>query len=365
VAQQGPPDLDPPPWAGREAYTGRRRRPEPSRPPQQDEEYPGPDDPEAEYQQPGHREPDFAQAEYRESDDQEPGYGPPDDQEPGYGPPDDQEPGYGPPDDREPGYREAEARRTESRRAKPRRPGPRRPGSGRARASRARRSRRRVYAVIGLVVVVAVVVLGVLGKLPFQGGSQSAAGDHLVTTYQPGELRSVPDTCQAISAATLATYLPGKAARVATQSPAGNTESQCTWTVDARPVYRVLEVTSQAYAPSLLASGDGSATNNAIDAYAQEMGGLRNPAKATHMPKALLSDATGLGPDAFSALQVIRSGRDTTDLITVVTRFRNVLITVSLQGLEHAGRGGYGPVSAATLRAGALAAAREVRAGIS
>ena len=55
-------------------------------------------------------------------------------------------------------------------------------------------------------------------------------------------------------------------------------------------------------------------------------------------------------------------GGDTTDEVTVVVRDRNVLITVTMQGQEHGG--GFGPVPVATLRAGALAAAHEVLAGI-
>jgi hypothetical protein len=44
--------------------------------------------------------------------------------------------------------------------------------------------------------------------------------------------------------------------------------------------------------------------------------------------------------------------------MTVVVRDRNVLLTAVLQG--NSGRGGYGAVSPAQLRAGAIAAARDV-----
>jgi hypothetical protein len=233
--------------------------------------------------------------------------------------------------------------------------------SRRAAAARARRSRRRLL-VAGVVVVVGVLaVLAILGKLPFQGTSAPPQSSGLVTTFQPGELRSVPNTCDAVSAATLSQYLPGKVTQVS-QALGTSTQSQCTWTLDTRPNFRVLSVTSQAYAPSLLASGDGSATSSAIDAYGQELQALQNPPKKTKAPKAQIGGAVGLGPDAFTAFQVFHVSGNTTDEVTAVARDRNVLIIVTMQGQEHGG--GFGPVPAATLRAAALAVAHEVLAGL-
>jgi hypothetical protein len=233
---------------------------------------------------------------------------------------------------------------------------------GRRAATRARKSRRRVLAAGGLVVVVVlVVVLGLTGNLPWQGHSAPSASDGLVTTFQPGEFQSVPDACHAVSAATVGQYLPGKVSRVA-QSVSGVTQSECTWTLDARPDFRVLTVDSQAYTPSLLSSGDGSATFGAMDAYAQQLQTLQNPPRSSRAPRAQLGAAVGLGPDAFTALQAFHVGRDTTDEVTVVIRDRNVLIIVTMQGQQHGG--GFGPVPVATLRAGALAAAHEALAGI-
>ena len=148
------------------------------------------------------------------------------------------------------------------------------------------------------------------------------------------------------------------------RSPQGlsATQSQCTWTLDARPDFRVLTVTSQAFTPSLLASGDGSATFSAIDAYNQQLQALLNPPKASKLPKAQLGAAVGLGHDAFTALQAFHVGGAITDEVTVVVRDRNALITVTMQGQQRGG--GFGPVPVATLRAGALAAAHEVLAGI-
>jgi hypothetical protein len=212
-----------------------------------------------------------------------------------------------------------------------------------------------------ILVVVVVVVLGLTGNLPWQGHPAPSASDGLVTTFQPGEFQSVPNACQAISAATLGQYLPGKVSRVA-QSLSGATQSECTWTLDARPDFRVLSVNSQAYTPSLLSSGDGSATFGAIDAYAQKLQTLQDPPRASRAPRAQLGAAVGLGRDAFTALQVFHVGGDTTDEVTVVVRDRNVVIIVTMQGQQHGG--GFGPVPVATLRAGALAAAHDVLAGI-
>jgi hypothetical protein len=237
----------------------------------------------------------------------------------------------------------------------------RRPGR-RAAAARARKSRRRL-AIAGLAVVAgAVAVLGVLGKLPFQGTAAPAASNSgLVTTYQRGELRSVPSACRSVSPATLTQYLPGKVAEVS-QALGTAAQSQCTWTLDARPNFRVLTVTSQAYAPSLLASGDGSATFSAIDAYGRQLQDMQHPAKGTKSPKAQIGAAVGLGQTAFTALQVFHGGGDTTDEVTVVTREHNVVVTVTMQGQERGG--GFGPVPVATLRAAALAAAHDAVAAL-
>jgi hypothetical protein len=230
----------------------------------------------------------------------------------------------------------------------------------RAAATRARKSRRRLIFAGAVVVAGVLVILGVLGKLPFQSTPAPApAGSGLVTTFQRGELRSVPNACDAVSSATLSQYLPGKVAEVS-QALGNSAESQCTWTLDARPDFRVLTVTSQAYAPSLLASGDGSATFSAIDAYGQQLQTMQHPPKATKEPQAQIGGAVGLGQAAFTAFQVFHAGGVITDEVTVVTRERNVVITVAMQGEEHGG--GFGPVPAATLRAAALAAAHEALA---
>jgi hypothetical protein len=238
----------------------------------------------------------------------------------------------------------------------------RRGGAGRGRraaAARARKSRRRLILGGAVIVVAAVVVLAILGKLPFQGGPSTSTGSGVVTTYQPGEFRSVPSACQSVSAATLRLYLPGKVAEVS-QSLGSTAQSQCTWTLDAGPNFRVLSVTSQAFAPSLLSSGNGSATSGATDAYNQLLRALRNPPKSSNQPKALLGSAVGLGDSAFSALQVYQLTGNVTDKVTVVARESNVVITVTMQAQESGG--GFGPVPDTTLRAAALAAAHDTLA---
>jgi hypothetical protein len=241
----------------------------------------------------------------------------------------------------------------------PAEPGATRPG--RRAATRARKGRRRLLAVCGAgVVVLAVLALWATNTWPFGSSKPAPADSGLVTTFQKGEFQSVPNACSAISSTLLGQYLPGKVNRVS-QSAGSATQSQCTWTLDHKPNFRVLTVSSQAYAPSLLATGNGSATFSAIDAYGQLMQGLQNPPKKSKLPKAQMGSAVGLGSAAFTALQVFHVGA-VTDEVTVVVRDRNVLVDVTMQGQEHGG--GFGPVPDVTLRAAALAAAHEVLAGI-
>ena len=234
--------------------------------------------------------------------------------------------------------------------------------AGRAAATRLRRSRRKVVQLGAVAVIIAVAVAAVL-LIHRQHAPAAATG--AVKTLLPGEFRSVPDACTAVSAATLSQYLPGRARKV-THSITTSAQNQCSFTVDVKPVFRVLEVTAQQYLPFGLASGNGSATNNAIDNFALERQGLASPARKSHQPKALIGDVPGLGQGAFTAFQSFHiAGRDITDRLTVVVRDRNVVIIVSLQGLQSGRRaGGFGPVSVSDLRAGSLAAAREVQAAV-
>lgn len=237
------------------------------------------------------------------------------------------------------------------------------PVSRRERAlARARRARRWMYlwAAVGVaVIVVAVVEVPRLLSHP----KPSPFGNE-VTTFQPGEMRTVPDACTAVSTATLNTYLPGTRQKVVPNALNGRAESMCDWTVDAPPRYRLLDVDVQAYTPSGLASGDGSATNAATDAYQQAMLQKSHPPKASHQPAATMTALPQVGSAGFASLQVLTGGGDKTDLVTVVIRQRNVLITVVLDGLAHSPGGKYGPVSVPQLQAGATAAAKEVLAAL-
>jgi hypothetical protein len=232
----------------------------------------------------------------------------------------------------------------------------------RAIATRARKARRKLL--IGGGAAIAVVVLAAGGWELFGPKTPAPQPGAFVNSFQVGELRTVPNACQVISGSVLGQYLPGQPTRVASAALTGASESQCTWTLDAKPVYRVLEVTNQAFAPSGLNTGDGSATFGAIDNFGAVQQALTHPAKHTHLPAATVTRVPGLGAQAFSALQVIKGGGNLTDLVTLVVRERNVVVTVALQGLDKSAKGHYGPVSIAELRAGSVAAAREVLAGL-
>ena len=231
---------------------------------------------------------------------------------------------------------------------------------GRARRAAARRRRRWLIMIAGLVVVAggvtaAVVVPGGPGPAPVTPGALS-------TTFQPGELRTVPDACRTVPAVTVQQYLPGRVKQASPLPVGGAAESACNWTVDQPPVYRLLELNLLAYAPNGLASGDGSATQAAIDAYAQARQALQHPSRRSADPRAAISTLSGLGNEAFSATQVFRRGGAVTDVATVVVRYHNVVVTATLNGLEHSNLGDYGPVSLSELSAAALAFAQAAEA---
>ena len=213
-----------------------------------------------------------------------------------------------------------------------------------------------------LVVLAGAVVAAVLLTT---GGSGPApvTPDGLITTFQPGELRQVPDACKAVPAATVAQYLPGQA----TIRPAavnGTAESACNWTIDAPPVYRLMEVNLLAYAPNGLASGNGSATQAARDAFASARQNLINPSQHAVGSRATVTAVSGLGDEAFSAQQVFKVGGAVTEVATVEVRYHNVIVTATLNGLDHSNKGNYGPVSPSQLAAAALAFARAAEAAL-
>jgi hypothetical protein len=225
---------------------------------------------------------------------------------------------------------------------------------GRAAAARLRRSRRRVYVYCGTAIVAAVIIalIAVIATRP-----SAPPKTNFISTLQPGEFKAVPNACTAVSPALLSQYLPGTARRV-TPMGTGGSSSQCSFTVDRRPVFRVLEITMQAYQPSLIVAGNGSATAGATDAFAVARQALVSPGKKSPLPRGQVTTLTGLGQQAISAIQVLRVGRTVTDFVTVLARERNVVLTVSLQA-QTAG-GGYGPVSVPALEAGTQAISRDL-----
>jgi hypothetical protein len=237
------------------------------------------------------------------------------------------------------------------------------PGPGSRRRKAAARSRRRsritwVWGVAAL--AVALIVAGVVFLL----GRHKAAPDSnagFVTTFQRGEFKTVPNSCTSVTSATLNQYLPGNRRMVAPRSLNGNAQSLCNWTLDAPPVYRVLSVTAQAYAPSGLATGTGSATFAAIDAYRQALARMRHPLRTTHLPVATVTPLYSVGGVGFVALQIVQTRRLAADLETVVARDHNVVVTVVLQG-PHSRSGRYHAAQQSELQSGAIAAAKDVMA---
>jgi hypothetical protein len=237
--------------------------------------------------------------------------------------------------------------------SRPRGPRSRRHGRGK---------RRRPLLWAGSAVIVLVAVAAVVLALQGGSGPASVTPGSLITTFLPGEIQKVPNACGSVAATTLTTYLPGPRKMAAPPPLDGTLDSQCDWTLDHPPTYRLLQLDIQAYSPNGLASGDGSATFAAIDAYDQALQQRENPSRSSGAPRAQVTTVAGLGTAAFTAAQVYQVGGAITDMATAIVRYRNVVITVELNGLDRANRGGYGPVSMSDLSAGALAVARNAYA---
>jgi hypothetical protein len=216
----------------------------------------------------------------------------------------------------------------------------------------------------GGVVVVVGAVLAVVLLTGGRPGPASVTPGALITTFQPGELRQVPNACHVVPAATVAQYLPGTP-KVASPLPVnGSLGSACNWTVDKPPLYRLMQVNLNAYAPNGLASGNGSATRAATDAYDLALQDLQAPPKNSPSARATVQVLSGFGNQAFSALQVFHVGGAVTDVATVMVRYHNVVVTVTLNGLDHSNKGHYGPVSKPQLAAAAMAFARAAEASL-
>lgn len=268
----------------------------------------------------------------------------------------------GPPDDSVPQWAQTGGPEADQDEDVPR-PEPRRERGRRAMRAAARK-RRRWFVLAGGLVVAAGVAIAVVLLLPGGPGPAAVTPGTLITTFQPGELRQVPNACGAVPAATVRQYLPGKVGQSAPLPVNGAAESACNWTVDQPPVYRLMELNMLAYAPNGLASGDGSATFAAIDAYDSTLQGIADPPKNSPDPRATVTPVPGFGNQASSAMQVFHAGGAITDVATVLVRYHNVVVTVTLDGLEHSNRGSYGPVSQSALSAAALAFARAAEASL-
>jgi hypothetical protein len=229
--------------------------------------------------------------------------------------------------------------------------------------SREERRKRRKLLFAGGGVVAAGIAVAVYFLTSGGSGSANLGLGSLVTTFLPGELQQVPNACTSVPAATLSQDLPGQPKMAAPPLNTG-ANSECTWTLDSPPTYRVLEVSMQAYSPSGLAPGDGSATFAAEYAYAQDESSKQDPGPKSGEPKATITDLNGLpgGNDtvAFQATQVFDVNGAITDVATVDVRYRNVIVTVVLDGLDHANKGNYGPVSPTQLSTAAQTVATQV-----
>jgi hypothetical protein len=227
-----------------------------------------------------------------------------------------------------------------------------------------KRRRRSWVAIAGVIVLVAAVG----GYFATRGtGNTAVLPDGLVTTFQKGELPQVPNACDMVSAGIVQQYLPGKVKVAAPQAIDGKLGSGCYWTVDKAPTYRLLELNLLAYAPSGLAAGDGSATENAIGNYAQQLQDMQSPAKKSYAPKATVTILSDLGNQAFSAIQVFHPSGATTDVASVVIRYHNVIVQATMNApgaVEHTKKGIYQPADVSQLEAAALAFAQAAEAAL-
>ena len=112
--------------------------------------------------------------------------------------------------------------------------------------------------------------------------------------------------------------------------------------------------------PPLVPSGNGSATANAAWNFSQARLQILRPPTHSAWPAGRITPVAGLGDQAVTADQTSH-GPAVTDRVTVVIRYRNVLITVQAQAQES---GGFGPVSFTELRSAALTAARDAFAAV-
>lgn len=228
-----------------------------------------------------------------------------------------------------------------------------------------RKKRRRLLTAAGTAAALAVAVAVYL--LNGGPGAANLGFGNFVTSFLPGELQQVPNPCTSLSPATLSQYMPGKTRQAAPPLNSG-ASTECTWTLDSPPTYRVLQVQLQAYSPSGLASGNGSATFAAEDAYQSFENGFAKPGPSSGQPKADVTDLTGMPggsqTSAFQATEVFNRGGAVMDVANVLVRYRNVIITVVVDGLNQDSGGKTYATSMSGLTAAANAVGREMAAQI-
>ena len=224
-----------------------------------------------------------------------------------------------------------------------------------------RRKRRRLLIAGGTVVTLAIAATVYL----VSGGPGAASlgfGD-FVTNFLPGELQQVPNPCTTVSSATLNQYLPGKTKQASPPQNSG-AFTECTWTLDSQPTFRVIDVQVQAYSPSGLASGNGSATFAAQDAFQADETGFAKPDPKSGQPAATITDLTGMPggteTSAFQATQVTSRGGATVDETYVDVRYRNVIVQVKVDGLNQDSGGKHYTASMSDLTPAANAVAKEM-----
>jgi hypothetical protein len=228
------------------------------------------------------------------------------------------------------------------------------------------RKRKRLYLIGSGVAAVVIAVLVYFLTAGNSGPANTGIGA-LITSFLPGELQQVPDACGIVPSATVSQFLPGKQ-KVAEPPLNSGAQSECTWTLDSPPTYRVLEVYLTAYSPNaLVAVGNGSATFAAEYAYAEDETGKQHPGANSGQPAATVTNLQNLGSSAFSAVQEFHENSAVTDVAAVYVRYRNVIIQVVVNGLDQGTHGGkqYGPVSQSTLLSAARTVAQQVTAKIS
>jgi hypothetical protein len=237
-----------------------------------------------------------------------------------------------------------------------------------------RRKRRRVLIWAGGVAAVVVAVAVYFLMDSGGGGSANLGFGSLVTTFLPGELQSVPDACGTVPSTMLGEFLPGTLKQAAPPLNTGD-NTECTWTLDNPPTYRVLEVQMEAYTPSplvengngtgLVSEGNGSATFAAVSAMSSFQYEFAHPAAKSGEPVGIVTNVSGMPggneTSAFEATQVFDRNGATTDVADVLVRYRNVIVTVEVDGLDQAnGNKKYGPVAMSDLSTAAKTVAKEV-----